>query len=202
MISSNSVRRRRLFAVAAVPMALGVGLLAALGFAIQPSPAAGGTGAAATACAGAGEPAAELPAKQLRKAVRCLVNEERVARGISKLRRDQSLELAAQRHSKVMVATDCLDHRCGDEVNLETRLARAGYFDEATAWEYAENTGCAPTAEAMVASWMASRMHRVYLVDRDFRDLGIGATPAPVASLCEDGYTTFATVVAWRKLSR
>ena len=50
-------------------------------------------------------------------------------------------------------------------------------------------------------SWMASRQHRVYLLDRDFRELGVGTTPAPVASLCEDGYTTFAVVVGWREFS-
>ncbi len=169
---------------------------------LQPSPAAGGTNGAATACADAAEPAAEIGARELRKAVRCLINEERDARELSKLARDESLELAAQRHAKVMVATDCLDHRCADELNLQARIARAGYFEGALAWEYAENTGCAPTAEAMVSSWMASRLHRVYLLDRDFRDLGVGATPSPVASLCEDGYTTFATVIAWRELAR
>jgi len=201
MISSIQVRRRRLLAAAAPPMAL-AGALIALLLTLQPSPAAGGANGGATACADASEPAAEIGARQLRKTVRCLINEERVARDLSKLARNESLQLAARRHAKVMVETDCLDHRCADELNLQARIARAGYFGGALAWEYAENTGCAPTAEAMVSSWMASRLHRVYLLDRDFRDVGIGATPSPVPSLCQDGYTTFATVIAWRKLTR
>jgi uncharacterized protein YkwD len=201
MVLSNFLRNGRLLAATTLAAAVVVALLAAMALEIQRSSAAQGPRGPATACANAGEPSTELAAKQLRKAVRCLVNEQRLARGASKLARDSSLELAARRHSKVMVATDCLAHRCEDEAGLERRIAKAGYFDGALAWEYAENTGCAPTAEAMVSSWMASREHRLYLLDRDFREIGIGTTPAPVLSLCEDGYTTFALVVAWRELT-
>jgi uncharacterized protein YkwD len=201
MFLSNFTRSGRLLAVITAPVAVVVGLLATVALATQPGPPARGVGEVTTECAGATDPAAELGLKQLRKSVRCLVNEQRVARDAAKFARNESLELAAQRHSKTMVAADCLDHRCAGESTLESRIERAGYFDGAAAWEYAENTGCAPTAEAMVRSWMASRQHRVYLLDRDFRELGLGATPAPVVSLCEDGYTTFALVVAWRELT-
>lgn len=184
-----------------LPVAVVVTLLVVMAVEIQRSSAAPGPKGTTTACANAGESAADLGAKQLRKAVRCLVNEQRLARGLGKLSRDASLERAARRHSRVMVNTDCLAHRCEDELSLERRLAKAGYFDGTLAWEYAENTGCAPTAEAMVKSWMASREHRIYMLDRDFRELGVGSTPAPVLSLCEEGYTTFALVVAWRELT-
>jgi uncharacterized protein YkwD len=201
MVLSNFLRNGRLLAATTLAGAVVVALLVAMALEIQRSSAAPGPKGPTTACANAGAPAADLGAKQLRKAVRCLVNEQRLARGAGKLTRDSSLERAARRHSKVMVATDCLAHRCGDEDSLERRIAKAGYFEPALAWEYAENTGCAPTAEAMVKSWMASREHRVYMLDRDFRELGVGSTPAPVLSLCEDGYTTFALVVAWRELA-
>jgi uncharacterized protein YkwD len=200
MVSSNFLRNRRLLAAITLPVAVVVALLVVMALEIQRSSAAQGAKGPTTSCTNAGAPAAELGSKQLRKAVRCLINEQRGARGAAKLARDSSLERAARRHSKVMVATDCLAHRCEDEASLERRIAKAGYFDGALAWEYAENTGCAPTAEAMVKSWMASREHRLYMLDRDFRELGVGSTPAPVLSLCEDGYTTFALVVAWREL--
>ena len=191
----------RLFAAAAALSALVVALLASFAIATRDSqsfaPEERGVSAV---CAHASQLASELGRRELRRAVRCLINQERRARGATKLVRDPSLEHAAASHGKVMVATDCLEHRCPGEASLDNRIATAGYFDDSLKWEYAENTGCAPSAEAMVTSWMASQTHRVYLVDRDFRDLGVGAVQTPVDSLCENDYATFAIVVAWREL--
>ena len=114
--------------------------------------------------------------RTLRKSIRCLINEERAVHGFGKLLRNESLQKAAQRHTKAMVAADCLAHRCGDEPNLETRLRQAGYFDGVKAWRYAENTGCGESAEAMVANWLASLYHRVNILDPDFEDIGVGVS--------------------------
>lgn len=200
MISTQSARRRRLFAAAAALSALVVALLASLAIATQPIPGPPQARGANPPCAHAAQLASELSRQELRNAVRCLINQERAADETPKLARDPSLERVAASHSKVMVETDCLEHRCQGEPSLETRIAKAGYFADARAWEYAENTGCARSAEAMVASWMASRVHRVYILDRDFRDLGVGVVQTPVDLLCEDDYATFAIIVAWRKL--
>ena len=98
-------------------------------------------------------------------------------------------------HSEVMVETNCLAHQCTDEEDLETRLREAGYFDGAEMWQFAENTGCALSAEAMVANWMATRFHRVNILERRFHEIGIGAVEGRVKDHCKRGYATFVVVL-------
>ena len=150
--------RRPLAAIGAVAAAVAV---AAASFALASEP----TGAEVVArggapCPLASEPAAQSSTKDMRNSVRCLINQERGVHGFGKLKRDAALQKAAQRHTKAMVSTGCLAHRCPDEANLETRLRDAGYFDGAQSWRYAENTGCGLSAEAMVANWLDSLYHR------------------------------------------
>jgi uncharacterized protein YkwD len=192
----QSARRRTLIA-AAVLAAAGVVLLTAVAFAVRPDPgsAAAGTG---VVCPGADQPAAEMHAWELRRALRCLINEERAAHDLGAVVRDQSLKEAAQAHSEVMVQTGCLAHQCAGEDDLETRLRDVGYLDGAEMWRFAENTGCGVSAEAMVANWMATRFHRVNILQPKFRDVGVGAVPDRVTGHCERSYATFAVVFGWR----
>ncbi len=148
----------------------------------------------AAACPGADAPAAETTGRKLRKSVRCLLNTERAVHGFGKLKRRGALEEAAQRHTKTMVETDCLAHRCGGEVDLETRLRQAGYFAGADSWSFAENTGCALSAEAMVAGWMDVRFHRINILDNGFSDLGVGVVHKRIEDRCDPGFVTFAVV--------
>jgi uncharacterized protein YkwD len=182
---------------AGVLAAAGVVLLTAVSFAFRSDPgsAAAGTG---VACPAAGQPAAEMHAWQLRRAARCLINEERAARDLGALIRDQSLKEAAQAHSEVMVQTGCLAHQCAGEDGLETRLRDVGYLEGAEMWQFAENTGCGVSAEAMVANWMATKFHRVNILQPKFRDVGVGAVAGRVKGQCERGYATFAVVFGWR----
>lgn len=151
-------------------------------------------------CAGADAPAVEATAKQVRRAVRCLIAEERAIRGQDALRREHDLQRVAQRHSRVMAAKDCLAHRCEGEAKLETRIRRGGYIEGATAWEFAENTGCGVSAEAMVESWMSRTYHRVNILDRRFEDVGVGIVPRRVDDRCGRDYATFALLVGYREL--
>src|SRR4029079_7311552 len=85
----------------------------------------------ATRCNPASVPAADSTIRELRKSVRCLVNQERAIHGLGKLDRNDPLKTASQWHVKTMVETGCLAHRCPGEDDLDTRLDRAGYFDGA-----------------------------------------------------------------------
>ncbi len=179
-----------------------VGTLAVLGVAAVAS-LAGAAGQTApptppergeTQCELAPVPASEASARDLRKSIRCLVNEARAVRGLGKLARNDALETASQRHVKAMVETACLAHRCPGEDDLETRLDRAGYFDGADSWRYAENTGCGVSAEAMVLNWLDITYHRINILDPDFRDIGVGISRKRVAGRCGKGYATFAVV--------
>ena len=188
--------RRPLAAIGAAAAALAV---VAASFATASEP----TGAEAVArggspCSLASEPAAQSSIKEMRNSVRCLINQERGVHGFGKLKRDDSLQKAAQRHTKAMVSTGCLAHRCPGEANLETRLRDAGYFDGAGSWRYAENTGCGLSAEAMVANWLDSLYHRVNILDADFRDIGIGFSHKRVTGRCAKDYGTFTVVFGER----
>jgi uncharacterized protein YkwD len=180
---------RRNLAIAAALAALGLAALSPL----APTGGAAVDRSSGT-CPTASVPAADTTVKDLRKAVRCLVNQARAEHGLGNLARNQSLETASQRHVKAMVATACLAHRCPGELDLQTRLQRAGYFQGAESWRYAENTGCGISAEAMVANWMASVYHRVNILDPEFRDFGVGVSQKRVAGRCDKGYATFAVV--------
>lgn len=189
---------RRIVATVGALSALGVAAVASLALASSPAPAGSVAERGGSACGIAATPVADSNVKDLRKSIRCMINEERAVHGFGKLLRNKPLQKAAQRHTKAMVAADCLAHRCGDEPNLETRLRQAGYFDGVKAWRYAENTGCGESAEAMIANWLASLYHRVNILDPDFRDIGVGVSQDRVAGRCDKGYGTFAVVFGER----
>ena len=140
-----------------------------------------------TGCPGAGEPAAQRSVKELQRSIRCLINEERGKRDLGRLARDKDLQEVGLAHSEVMVETNCLAHQCAGEEDLETRLREAGYFDGAEMWQFAENTGCALSAEAMVANWMATRFHRVNILERRFHEIGVGAVEGRVKDQLQEG---------------
>src|SRR4051794_23123213 len=192
---------RRLAVTVGALVALGVAAVASLAVAAggqvpAPKPAGG-----ATKCNSASVPATESTIRELGNSVRCLVNQERAIHGLAKLDRNESLKTASQWHVKTMVETGCLAHRCPDEDDLDTRLDRAGYFDGAESWRYAENTGCGASAEAMVANWMHTVYHRINILDPDFRDIGVGVSHKRVNKRCGRGYATFAVVFGEHKLS-
>ena len=98
-----------------------------------------------------------------------------------------------------MVETDCLAHRCGDEPDLPTRLERAGYFDDAEAWQFAESTGCGAQRRGDGRQLDGdARFHRINILEQDFDDLGVGVVQEPVNERCDKGYATFAVVFGWR----
>jgi uncharacterized protein YkwD len=185
---------RRPVAIAATLASLGAALLASLAIAAPQEAPLERKGP----CGNGDRPVAELTRAEMRRAVRCLINAERFDRDRAKLVRSRELQRAAQRHAATMVATDCLAHTCGDEVDLAERIRRAGYLVGADSWQYAESTGCGASPRAMVTNWMANRFHRVNILEKTYRDVGIGAVPEPVESRCEDSYATFAVVFGWR----
>jgi uncharacterized protein YkwD len=159
---------------------------------------AGGGGGGASDCAHAGDAIREVSTPQLRKAVLCLLNKERSRHARSRLALSKKLGKAAQAHTDTMVATNCLSHTCQGEPDLEGRIKKSGYLKGAHRWQYAENTGCGLSAESMVANWMASTFHRVNILGKKFRDIGIGLSDQRVPKRCSEGYGTFTTVFAYR----
>jgi uncharacterized protein YkwD len=155
--------------------------------------------ASAASCINAETPAGELDKRDLRKAITCLVNKERKKHDLAKVGRNRKLQKAAQRHTNVMVKTDCLLHQCPGEANIDRRIRKSGYLDGARSWAYAENTGCAVTARAMVARWLDSSFHRENMLGQKFRHIGVGVSDQPVAEVCKPDHSTFTAVFGWRK---
>lgn len=153
-------------------------------------------------CGYAQTEAEDASTKELRKAVRCLANKARAQHEADRVRRDRYLQKAAQRHARVMSARDCLDSRCPGEPALQERIRRAGYLGDARRWGYAENTGCAVSADAMVETWLESSVHRANLLEPKFRDIGVGIVDEGPESRCDPGLAVFSAVLAWRKPGR
>jgi uncharacterized protein YkwD len=186
------------FAVVLGAAALAVGLLASFAVAERQGEPASAV-ATAKKCKNAEEPVNSLSSGAVRDAVLCLINDERRRHARRTVEQSKALQSAAQRHTKKMVSTNCLSHQCPGEGPLAARIRRSGYTDGAASWAFAENTGCGLSAEAMVANWMASRYHRINIVDGAFEDIGVGYSPERVQSRCSSGYGTFTTVFAFRK---
>jgi uncharacterized protein YkwD len=176
-------------------VAAGVGalLLATLALATRSESAAAQT----SSCPNATVPASELSERALRRATTCLINRLRESRDRTRVRRDARLQRVAQRHTRVMVRTDCLRSRCPGQPMLQRRIRRSGYLDGARRWRFAQSTGCARTARAMVNTWRQRKFHRTNLLGARFRDLGVGVLGA-VPDQCSGQEATFVALLAWR----
>jgi uncharacterized protein YkwD len=187
--------RTRLLGATAITVASAAALAS---LALAAAPGGGGGGDRETGCDHASEAVREVSTPQLRKAVLCLLNKERSRHARSRLSRSRKLQQAAQSHTETMVATNCLSHACPHEPDLEGRIRRSGYLKGAHRWQFAESTGCGVSAEAMVANWMASTYHRINILGKKFRDVGVGVSDRRVRKRCPPGYGTFTAVFAFR----
>ena len=111
-------------------------------------------------------------------AIVCLVNAERTSRGLKPLRRDRDLAQAARRHSSDMARRDYFSHVTPGGEDLADRLRDAGYGRSGDGWRAGENlgwgTGNHATPSSLVDQWLASPRHRDNMLERSFRELGVG----------------------------
>lgn len=96
-------------------------------------------------------------------------NQERAARGLSQLRRDPLLALAANSHALTMAAHATISHQFSDEAPLTERGATAGVAFSLIA----ENVAEAPNAVQIHDMWMHSEHHRSNLLDPAIDSAGI-----------------------------
>jgi len=126
-------------------------------------------------------------------AVVCLVNAERAKRGLKAVTRSRILSRASLGESVDMVRQKYFSHVSPAGLTLRLRAARAGYRKLSCPPSLGEvlafGSGEGATAAAFVASLMADPTHRSVLLDRRYRDAGIGlAFGAPLDGL-GDGVT-------------
>jgi uncharacterized protein YkwD len=133
-------------------------------------------------CAYAQAPAARTPVAELRAAVLCLVNRERIRRGLPRLSEDRRLDRSAQGWTATMVRTGRFTHGS----DFAARITTAGFR-----WSAAgENIATGYTTPSQVlAGWMASTGHCRNILDPSFSALGIGVVGAPVRGTARRGAT-------------
>ena len=121
----------------------------------------------------------------VRAAVLCLHNAERARNGLPRLSENPRLRRAAARHALHMVAARFFDHTTPAGSTMVDRIRRTGYASGARGWSIGENiawgTGRLATAAQIHRSWMSSPGHRANILQRSFREIGIGIeTGVPV----------------------
>jgi uncharacterized protein YkwD len=134
----------------------------------------------------------------VRSAVLCLHNAERARHGLPRLRENARLRSAASRHSARMVGSHFFDHTTPAGLTMAARIRGTGYTSGAHAWSIGENiawgSGGLATAAQIHRTWMNSPGHRANILQRSFREIGIGIAPGvPVhlsASVSGATYTT------------
>jgi len=136
--------------------------------------------------------------QRVREAVLCLVNRERKQHGARALHLDSSLDKAATRFSQQMVRQAFFDHRSPGGSTLDSRVRKTSYLQGARSWGLGENifygTGSLSTPGQTVSAWMHSPGHRRNMLDRSFREVGVGVAPgAPVRLRSSQTAATYTT---------
>jgi uncharacterized protein YkwD len=133
-----------------------------------------------------------------REALLCLMNAQRTARGLGRLKAQPTLAVVAGRFARQMVRDQFFDHTSPGGSTMVSRIKGTTYLRHAQRWTVGENlawgTGTLATPRATVEAWMRSADHRANLLDRNFSDAGIGiATGAPTALDADETGGTYVT---------
>jgi len=109
-----------------------------------------------------------------------LHNKVRAKRGLKALCVHRALTKAARAHSQEMLDKDYMSHNSYNGETLKERLVRFGYrFSGYSYYFYGENiawgSGSGSVTDSVFRWWMNSRDHRSNILDKRFRQVGIGA---------------------------
>jgi len=153
-------------------------LAALLGLIALCSIASASPAAAASDCENADARARTVSEAEQEAAVRCLINQERVAAGLRTLRLQKNLVASARAHSAYEAKHNCISHDCPGEGDFATRIERHGYPACKCKWKAGEVIGWrrieASTAREIVTAWMASPAHNANLMTPSRREIGVG----------------------------
>jgi uncharacterized protein YkwD len=148
-------------------------------------------------CESADSQPGQVSVTDAREAVLCLMNAQRTARGLKRLRAQPDLAEAAGRFARQMVRDRFFDHTSPGGSTMVSRIKATSYLRDVVRWTVGENlawgTGTKATPRATVDAWMHSADHRANLLDRGFAEVGIGIAAGAPAEL--DGDETGGTYV-------
>ena len=139
----------------------------------------------------------KLSKHQASKAMLCLVNKERTSHGLHSVKLQGDQTKAARKHSRLMIRDRCFAHECPGEAELVSRMQHADYLPCNCYWGVGENLAYGERAygspKSIMHAWMNSPEHRTNILNRSYRDIGIGivwGTPAEGSARGSATYTT------------
>jgi uncharacterized protein YkwD len=132
----------------------------------------------------------------VRAATLCLLNRQRAHHRMRALRENRRLDRAADNHSRDMARRNYFDHTAPGGADMVDRIFHVGYVSRHQAWALGENiawgTGSYATPVSTVRMWMNSPGHRANILNRSFREIGIGiALDVPIPG--NDAGATYTT---------
>jgi uncharacterized protein YkwD len=122
----------------------------------------------------ASKPSDRVRLRDVRSAVKCLINAERSAPNL-KLR--TKLGRAAQKHSRYMYRHGCFSHQCPGEASTVDRIRQAGYMAGASSYRVGEVIALnrdSATPREVVRQWKNSPSHRTQILSSSYKHLGVG----------------------------
>lgn len=118
------------------------------------------------------------PTIRLARAAVCLINNRRVRRGMHRLRLNRRLTKAAMWHTHDMVRRSYFGHVSKRGRDVVDRLYGTHYLGGRFNWAVGENlawgSGNLGTPRQIVRAWMRSPGHRRNMLNRRYREIGIG----------------------------
>jgi uncharacterized protein YkwD len=119
---------------------------------------------------------------QIKQATLCLINKERVARGLAALADNAKLDAAAAHHTNDMIAHNYFEHVSPGGETPEQRIRATGYIPARAGFEIGENIATGSTGldtpAQIVAAWMNSAGHRANILNPNYQETGLAVTPA------------------------
>jgi uncharacterized protein YkwD len=151
---------------------------------------------AGAGCPGTDARPGSVSVGSFRASTLCLLNRERRARGMRKLRTNKRLGRAARGHASDMAQRDYFAHDSLSGQSFTDRIRHTGYLSHARSWTVGENlawgTGHKGSPREIVVAWMNSPEHRANILQRRFREIGIGVVGGAPQGNAQGG-ATYAT---------
>ena len=138
--------------------------------ATQPQNAEAADTVTVTGCTG---PEVVLDASE--KAMLDLHNKQRAAKGLKTLCVHPALQKAAEAHSRDMIDRDYFSHNSQDGTTFAQRIKREGYNYRIAGENIAWGSGSLGSPDNIFKNWMNSTGHRSNIMNKRFREVGIGA---------------------------
>jgi uncharacterized protein YkwD len=116
--------------------------------------------------------------RAVRAAILCLHNQIRAQYRLPRLKSNVKLRRAAVGHSSSMVRGRYFDHTDPNGRTFVQRVLGAGYVHRGQGWSLGENiawgSGALATPAGVMDAWMHSAGHRANILQRSYREVGIG----------------------------